>query len=291
MWSVIKGKYINGDGLTRLLFINVVVFIVLTVYNTLFGLMNSTPPSFLGEDLMLAATANAMDLIKRPWSVLTYMFTHLAFGHFLFNMIGLLFLGAFFRDRLGSKKLVSTYILGGLAGFLLFFIAFNIFPAFSHNASIVGASAGIMAITLTLVTLYPDMYVNVWGVLKLKFIWLGIIIVLLDLSSIRSGVNSGGHIGHIGGAAFGFFYGWQLKKGSDMTSWFGNFLDKIKGLFSKKRMTVTVNQGRPKSDYDFNLEKKARQQKVDEILDKIGRSGYDSLSRDEKDFLFRNSQK
>ncbi len=291
MWSVIKGKYINGDGLTRLLFINIVVFIILIIYNTFFSLMNRNPPAVLGEDLMLAATANAYELIKRPWSVITYMFTHLAFGHFLFNMIGLLFLGAFFRDRLGSKKLVSTYLLGGLAGFALFFIAYNVFPKFSSDASIVGASAGIMAITLTLVTLYPEMYVNVWGVLKLKFIWLGIIIVLLDLSSIKDGVNSGGHIGHLGGAAFGFYNGWQMRKGGGMTSWFGNFLDKLKGLFSRKKMKVTVNHGRTKPDEIFNLEKKARQERVDEILDKIGRSGYDSLSRDEKDFLFKNSQK
>jgi hypothetical protein len=121
--------------------------------------------------------------------------------------------------------------------------------------------------------------------------WLAAILVLLDLASVRSGVNSGGHIGHIGGALFGFIYARQLQKGKDMGRWLDNFLTRLRSLFTRKKMYVASNNARPKSDEQFNLEKKARQKRIDEILDRISRSGYDGLSREEKDFLFKNSQK
>jgi hypothetical protein len=156
---------------------------------------------------------------------------------------------------------------------------------------VLGASAAVMAIVVATAVTKPNQVVMFFGVVRMELKWLAAILVLLDLASIRQSANSGGHIGHLGGAIYGYFYASQLKKGKDMGSWIHRMLDWFQGLFKRKKMYVASNQGRPKTDEQFNLEKKAKQQRIDQILDKISRSGYDSLSKDEKDFLFKNADK
>jgi membrane associated rhomboid family serine protease len=250
-------------------------------------------PSFLGEDLTLSANSSLKIMLHRPWSLITHFFTHIQFGHFIFNMIMLYSMGQLFMLQQGSKRLVSLYFLGGLSGYLLFAISYSSFEALHQNQShyILGASAAVMAIVVATAVLNPKQIISPFGIFRMELIWFAGILVLLDLVSIRDGVNSGGHIGHIGGALLGYFYARQLQKGKDMGNWLNNLGAKIKAIFSRPKMTVSHNSGRPKTDEEFNLEKKYRQKRIDDILDKIARSGYDSLSKDEKDFLFKNSQK
>lgn len=289
----IKRKFQGGDALMRLLLINVGVFLLINVYLLLLFITKAEPTAFLGDNLALAASSNWEVLLKRPWSIVTHMFAHVQFGHFLFNMIALYFMGQLFVSLQGSKRLLNLYVLGGLSGFALFFIAYNVFEVFktTQGTYVLGASAAVMAITVAAATLQPKREIYLFGAIRLELMWLAAILILLDLASVRSGINSGGHIGHIGGAIFGFIYARQLQKGKEMGSWLTNLLERISRLFSGKRMKVVSNNGRPKTDEQFNVEKKERQRRTDEILDKISRSGYDSLSKSEKEFLFKNAQK
>lgn len=295
-WSEIKARFNGGDALIRLLFVNIGVFVIINLYLLTLYLFKLGPAAFLGDNLALAASSDWKIMLARPWSIVTHMFAHIQFGHFLFNMVALYFMGQLFVALKGSKRLLTLYILGGLSGYLLFAISMNVFDVFNsnHGVYVLGASAAVMAITVASATLQPKREIYLFGAIKMELMWLAAILILLDLASVRSGINSGGHIGHIGGAIFGFFYARQLQKGKEMGSWLTRLLDKLSGLFSKGRMHVVSNtqqHSRPKTDEQFNIEKKERERRTDEILDKISRSGYDSLSKSEKEFLFKNAQK
>jgi membrane associated rhomboid family serine protease len=294
VWSDIQNKFKGGDVVVRLVLINIAVFVLINVYLLVLYVTDTLPSNFLGKDLALAASSSWQVLLHRPWSILTHMFAHENFGHLLFNMIAIYFMGNLLKTMLGSKSVLANYVLGGLSGLVLFFLFYNLSPKLHTNggALVLGASAAAMAIVCAAAAYAPRLQVFLFGAFKLELQWLAIFLVLLDLVSIRSGVNSGGHIGHLGGAIFGYVYATQLRKGNNMFGWFDNLIERIKKLFAKKsRMRVDVNHARPKTDEAFNLEKKARQQKIDSILDKIGMSGYDSLTKDEKEFLFKHSQK
>lgn len=296
LWNELKYRFRGGDALIRLLLVNAGVFLLISLYLLILFLFGLKPGRYLGDNLALAASSDFQVMITRPWSIITHMFAHVRFGHFLFNMIVLYFMGQLFVSSYGGKKMVNLYILGGLSGYLLFVLAFNLLPAFQtrHSAYVLGASAAIMAITVAIATLQPNRKVYLFGAIKMELMWLAAILVLLDLASVRSGINSGGHIGHLGGAAYGFFYARQLKKGKNPGNRLGRLLEKLPSLFTKKKMKPVMGgtrTGRSKSDEQFNFEKNQLQKKTDEILDKISRSGYDSLTKSEKEFLFKNSQK
>ncbi|MFM9985972.1 MAG: rhomboid family intramembrane serine protease [Flavobacteriales bacterium] len=294
LWKDLQSKYRHGDIVLRLVLINLGVFVVLNIYLTIYYFLEIPYPSFLGDDLTLSASSDWSVMLHRPWSLLTHMFTHEDFGHVFFNMLALYFMGGLLWQLLGTKTVLTSYFLGGLSGFTLFFIAFNTMERFQEpgGSFIIGASAAVMGITMTAAAFAPQMPIRIFGVLEMKLIWVGLSLLLLDLFSIRYGVNSGGHIAHIGGAAFGYFYGWNLRTGKSMFKWFESIMQRLGNLLSrKKKMRVTVNHARPKSDEEYNQDKKLRQERIDFILDKIGKSGYESLSKDEKEFLFRHSQK
>jgi membrane associated rhomboid family serine protease len=294
IWTDIQNKFHKGDIVVRLVLINLAVFILINIYLLVLYVSDTPAIGFLGKDLAMAASSSWKVMLHRPWSIVTHMFAHENFGHLLFNMIAIYFMGNLLKSMLGSKSVFTTYIMGGLSGLVLFFLFYNLSPKLHTQGGslVLGASAAAMAITCAAAAYAPRMQIFLFGAFKLELQWLAIFMVLLDLVSIRSGVNSGGHIGHIGGAIFGYLYATQLRKGNNMFLWFDKLIDRLKILFTRKnRMKVSVNHARPKSDELFNLEKKERQKKVDTILDKIGRSGYDSLSKDEKEFLFKHSQK
>lgn len=288
-FSEIRSYLKAGDGFKRLLVINFIVFIVIQMVHVIWRITDNMDLSRLHPDVYFAASSSLKVMSSRPWSFITHMFAHEDVGHFLFNMIALYTTGKLFRHFLGSSKLVVNYLLGGLSGYFLFFIFYNLFPVFNEVSYILGASAAVMSVIITIGVLRPDYSIRLFGVFEMKLIWLCGILVLVDLISLRKGFNSGGHIGHLGGALFGFIYAYQYKKGKVMAIWLENFFQKFNGIFSKK--SKPINTGRPKSDEQFNSEKLVRQKRVDQILDKISRSGYDSLTKEEKDFLFKYSQK
>lgn len=289
----IKKQYKNGSALIKLIFVNVGVFLAVYIIGNVLYLLNIGSSDALFNALSLPAKFS--EIINQPWSVVTYMFLHKGLWHMFVNMLILYFGSQIFGQYLNQKKLVVVYILGGLAGGLLYILSFNLFPVFSEVmpfSMALGASASVMAILVAAATYVPNFVVRLMflGEVKLKYIAMGYL--ALDLVSIQ-GSNSGGHIAHLGGAIFGFFYIQQLKKGNDFTLGFSRFLDYLKALFApRKNMKVVYKkQGKTKTNQDYNSQKVDNQKRVDAILDKIAKSGYDSLSADEKAILFDASKK
>jgi len=231
-------------------------------------------------------------LILKPWTVFTYMFLHEGFFHVLFNMLWLYWFGRIFSDYFDQKKLVSVYIMGGLSGALLYILSFNIFPAFSetiHVSIALGASASVMAIVIAAAAYVPDYSVHLFllGKVKIKYIALGIFLLtsVFDFS-----VNTGGKIAHIGGAILGYVYAVRYKQGKDTGKWINSAIDGIATWF-KPRKKMKVSYKKPMTDLEYNKMKTDHQEQINKILEKISKGGYDSLTKEEKEILFKESQK
>jgi hypothetical protein len=219
------------------------------------------------------------------------MFLQEDFFHILFNLIMLYFGGLLFIEYLGEKRLLWSYLAGGIVGALFFLVAFNVFPAFEPVKGIsvaLGASASVLAIIIAVATYVPDYTVQLLFIGRVKLKYLAIIFVVIDLLSIPSG-NPGGHIAHLGGAFWGFLYALMLRNGTDLYR-FLNF----SGFSMPRRKSFTTENTenkRPYSDDEYNARKQKTQAKIDEILDKISKSGYSSLTKEEKELLFKTSKK
>ncbi len=282
-------EFKKGTMLKKLIYINVGIFLLFSILGV-FSFMFQFNINPLFNKLYLPS--NLSILIKQPWSFISYMFLHSGFLHLLFNMVWLHFSGKLFLQYLNPKQLLSTYILGGISGGLIFIIAYNYVPAFqilSSGASAVGSSASVFAIMVAIATYNPSYAVQFpfIGFVKLKYI--AIIMIALDILSIPK-ANAGGHIAHLGGALFGYFYIKQLQKGKDFSINFSNFITRIMNTLRIKKKLQKVHK-RAKSDYEFNSEKKEKQKEIDKILEKIANSGYESLSKKEKKALFSASKK
>lgn len=278
------------DTLQRLLYINIGVFVLVRVANSLSELFLSPLFSYFEVSSWLAVPASLHSLLLRPWTILTYMFYHWDFFHLLFNMLWLFWMGKIFQEYLGNKKLLSTYILGGICGAFFYILAYNLFPVFAEKLDLsfaLGASAGVLAVVIGAATLVPDFPLHLFILGQVRLKWIAFAVVLFDLLNI-SGSNAGGHIAHLGGACFGFLYIRQLQKGNDIAAWFHRLTDKLRW---KRRNKMHVHyRSQTASDENFLVNKKARQEKLDRILDKISHSGYGSLSTEEKEFLFKSSK-
>ncbi len=278
----------HGDSLQRLLLVNVAVFLIVRITFAISSLFNYPIFSFLEVSSLLAIPSNTTLLLKHPWTIFSYMFYHWDFMHILFNMLWLYWMGAIIMEYLGSKKMIGIYIMGGFFGAFAYVLAFNIFPIFAQsvNASFaLGASASVLAITVAAATLLPDYQISLMFLGNVALKWIAAVSVLLDLISI-SGENAGGHIAHLGGALFGFIYIKSLQSGTNLTAW----MEILSDTFSGKKGKMKVAYNRKKSDEEFSVQKKITQEQMDEILDKISKSGYGSLSQNEKDFLFKFSK-
>jgi hypothetical protein len=218
------------------------------------------------------------------------MFLHENIWHILFNMLVLYFSGSIFLEYLGERRFSITYILGGLTGALLYIIAFNIFPVFSpvlNVSTAIGASAAVMAILIAIATYIPHYAVHLLflGPVKLKYI--ALFYIVIDLLSISSS-NSGGHIAHLGGAIYGYLYIKSTQRGNDLALNLNKLFNKLLVWFKAKPKMNTVYSSNKKRETNVS---KADQSRVDSILDKISKSGYESLSKEEKEFLFKSSNR
>lgn len=288
--SQLQLLWLNAGAGVRLIIINVAAFVILFLPLSLLHLMNmDSTGSFIMNQLELPG--NVMQLFFKPWTLITHLFVHSGLMHILFNMMTLFFTYQLFNQRFDDKRFLNVYFVSGFAGALMFLLSVNLFPLFSentHSYSAVGASAAVMGVLIAICTYRPQDEVMLFGVFKLKLQWMALIFVMLDLISIRSG-NEGGHLAHLGGALFGFFWAVNMKKGTDIAA----FFNKAQAIFSwkpKRKSTIKVVHKRAKTDDDFNLDKRQKQKRIDDILDKISRSGYDSLSKEEKALLFELSK-
>ena len=235
----------------------------------------------------LSLSKSFSEVLSKPWTLLTYGFTHYSFIHLFFNMIVLYFFGRSFSNLFKDDISLKVYVLGILSGGFAFVLVYNLFPSGILNTAgpLVGASAGVRAIILFLCAYLPNKEVRFFTFqFPLKYI--GIAMVLFDIPGLFS-QNSGGSVAHFGGYILGYFYAIQFQKGTDI----GEFINRIMAYFSRSTAPLkTVHKkkkssmaGKKKEEFD----RFTHQKQIDLILDKIGKSGYESLTQAEKDFLFR----
>ena len=282
-WSQFK----QSNTLNKLIYVNLAVFVVVKAVDIVLMVAGAHEPNPVVG--FLAAYAGGHNLLTHPWGVVTYMFLHQGFLHILFNLLWLFWFGRIFSEYFTGRQLLNVYICGGIAGALLFILAFNVFDIFDASVSMaIGASAAVYAIVLATAVYVPNYTVYVMFLGQVKIKWIALFCVISDIAMLESG-NAGGHIAHIGGAIFGACYTLALRRGTDIAGWVGRIIDGVSGLFHRKPK-MKVSYRRSESDYDYNARKHNEQKKIDAILDKIAKSGYNGLTEDEKRTLFRNSR-
>jgi len=268
----------SGNPLFLFIGINILVFLVIgliAVAEFLFK-TNTTVAAWLTRQLSMPANLNVLPY--RFWTIITYMFLQREVFHILFNLLWLYWMGMIFLDFLNKRQFIFTYLAGGLAGAVLYLIAYNTLPAFTglaENSMILGSSASVMAIVVGTATLVPDFTIRLllFGAVRLKY--LAIAYFVLDLIGMGGG-NPGGSIAHIGGAILGFVFIKQLNSGRDLS----------KILKKRSKLKVVQNKSNTGSGAIHT-----DQETIDKILDKISKSGYDSLNKSEKESLFKASKK
>jgi len=295
--EILKQIFLSKSVLSRLILINTIVFLVVGIVNVfmfIFGVeVAADPANPIVRFLALPSSLSA--LLLKPWTLFTYMFLHEGFFHVLVNLFMLYVGGIIFLQYLSETKLFWTYILGGLMGAVFFILAFNTFGIFEgakDHAVLLGASASGLAILIAVATYVPDYTIQLLLIGRVKLKYVAIAFVAIDVLSIPYG-NAGGHIGHLGGAFWGFIYAFYLRKGSDLYKVFdGLNMPNFGGKTRQAKFDTFRQEGRrPMDDITYNTRKQASQEQIDRILDKISKAGYDSLSKEEKEMLFKSSKK
>jgi len=268
----------------KLILINVICFVLPLFLKTLFYLFNIPSNVMIG---WFELSAEWSDLLFKPWTIFTYSFMHSGFFHLFWNMYLLFFASRLFLNLFSPRTFFNVYFLGVLLGGLTFMLSYSVFPAFQYASPImVGASAGVMAVLIFMATYSPDLEVRIIF-FNVKLRYLGIAFVLLDVIQIPYG-NAGGHLAHLGGAALGYLYVKRLDQGVDIGLPFENFTNRVLNLFKKQSKLKTVHKRKASSNSKKKVTtQEVDQSKIDSILDKISKSGYDSLTQKEKDFLFQ----
>jgi len=299
--SELKTSFRYGGVLTKLIYINIGIFVVA-------WLVNSFAPEVIDYFML---PADGMKFLLQPWSMISYMFLHVEFMHILFNMLWLYWFGQLFVSFISQKQLLNVYLVGGISGGLLYMLIYNIVPSLNASNSLaLGASASVMAVVLAVAFYRPSQTILLMFFGEIKIVYIALFAVTLDALFLFSGENVGGHIAHLGGAALGWFYAINYKKGRNVLLGFERFMDKVFSLLgqsspseSRRKATMTVNFGGKTTsnmpagkraevdEISYNARKKENQDKIDRILEKISKSGYDSLTTEEKETLFKESNK
>lgn len=271
-----------------LIAINVAVFVIQQLLIILGGLF-LVPIDLITS--LFSLESYPADFILKPWGTFTYMFVHASnnFWHLAGNMIFLFFLGKIFESHFGRRTMFQMYFIGGLFAGLVFFLSYQIFPFFQAQGyrTLVGASGAVYAIVTGICIARPKQEVALFGVLRIPLIALLIVFVLKDWPQFFA-ANVGGNMTHLGGAIFGVWFALKMNKGVNILLPVARFFDRFrwKGRKKKSNMRVVYNKKvKSMDDAEYNYTQKANEQKLNAILDKISKSGYDSLSKSEKDFL------
>ncbi len=278
----LKYRYNTGNIVEKLIYLNVALFICTLLVSVLQGLYKGEM-NFIMEWFSLDNDINT--LFRKPWSILSYGFLHAGFLHILMNMIVLYFIGNLFLEYFTEKQLLNFFILGTLFGGIFFLFSQNYFPLFEGKSTVlVGASAGISAIFIGITTYMPNYQIKLRFIGFVKLWYLAAFWIGLDILGLI-GSNAGGHFAHLGGALFGFIY---VSRASNKEI---SFLNNLWGMFSSKNKKMkTVYKSSTKRKNNVN-NTNSNQVKIDAILDKISKSGYDTLTKEEKDFLFKQGKK
>ena len=274
----------------KLIAFNVIFFVLPLLVNTFLFLFKIPIDSYT---VWFELSSSFSELVFKPWTLISYSFLHSGFFHLFFNMYIFLFTSRLFLNLFKSNSLLNVYFLGVIFGGLLFLFSYNLFPAFENSKPyMIGSSAGVMSLLIFMSTYSPNLEVRLI-IFNIKLLYIGIAFMMLDVIQIPYG-NAGGHIAHLGGALLGFFYANKLKNGVDIGLPFERILFKLLNLFqfNKTKMNIAYKNKSSKKFTGRNYNNsKTHQKKIDEILDKISSSGYESLSKKEKDFLFKAGNK
>jgi membrane associated rhomboid family serine protease len=307
IYNDLKAEFDYGNRVNQLVIINIAIFVVASILNFILFLSNGGKPSWIFKQIIkyMAMSSDGMFVITHPWIILTNMFFHLEFFHILWNMLLFIWFGRVTGDFLGNHRIFFLYFCGGIMGSLLFFLSANLLPYGAGGTRMaLGASAAIMSVVVAAGTIAPDYNFRLLliGDVKLKFIVLALL--LIDLISITANTNTGGHFAHLGGAIFGWVFVRLLQEGHDLSLPFNRLAEYIQYLFSSNKsshrrnnpLKVIHKSNRPKSKPIAEREVKKGssidyQAQLDNILDKIKQKGYDSLTDEEKEFLFQASKK
>ena len=274
----------SGNPLYQFIAANVFVFLVLNLLYVVEFLVGRAGVISVFLEQQLVMPANFSLFAVKPWTVFTYMFTQKEIFHLLFNMLWLFWLGKIFLDFLNKRQFIFVYLLGGLAGGITFLLLYNFIPVFRDDAQfsyLLGSSASVSAIVVGTATLLPNYSIRMllFGDVRLKY--LALVFIVLDLIGL-AGANPGGSLSHLGGALFGYVFISQLNRGSDWSKVFAR---------KKKRKPVlkVVRNEHPKTPARA-VRSVLDQEYIDTILDKISQSGYDNLTKEEKEALFKASK-
>ena len=278
------GQFKQLSIVLKIIVINTLIFLIFYLGSFFFKLSPSTLVSWF------VLPTGFLEIVFQPWSFVTYAFLHAGFWHLFWNMYLLYWFGLFTLNLFTSKRFLTIYLLGAINGGLFYVLAYNFFPVFNNiSSNLMGASAAVLAIVIFIATYTPEAMVRIFT-FRIKLWQIGLVMVLLDLFQLPSSGNAGGLIAHMGGAIFGYVYAIHLKKGNDIGIWFENFMDLLVNLFKSNKYKHFKQVHKTKQSAPKNTKRNPttnHQIKIDRILDKIGKSGYDSLTKAEKDFLFK----
>ena len=301
IWQDIKWQFKYGGPLISLILINIAVFI----FCGMLGLVDFIFKSAVYKNFILffSEYISVTGFLHHPWGIFTSLFLHAGLGHILYNMLFLYWFGSIVQEYLGKPKVLPIFFMGAwfssILSFPFYYLINHFYPNFIPDNGI-GASAGVMSIVWAAATLVPENEISFLLLGRIKIKWIALAYVILDLISIPNG-NAGGHIAHLGGALFGFIYIKSLQNGTDLARPFYAVTDFVNNIFSKKSpikvaykkeyaYTSANKQNTSNSTNNTSTKDQSKQERLDEILDKINRSSYDSLSKEEKEFLFKISQ-
>lgn len=264
----------------KIILVNVICFVLPKLLGVIFFLFNIPTTAYMD---WLQLSPNLGTFITRPWTLLSYSFIHSGFFHLLWNMVLLFYAGRLLLNLFPDRIFINNYFLGVISGGLIFIGSYALFPVFAGTyPPMIGASAGVMAVFIFICTYTPNQEIRFFFInLKLKY--LGLAFFFLDVIQIPYG-NAGGHLAHIGGAVLGFFYARQLAGGRDIGIGFQNLWQAV---FKRKQLKTVYRAPQKTSTSSKKSSDGVHQNKIDAILDKISKSGYDSLSKEEKDYLFK----
>ena len=276
----LKLQYRTGGMVQKLIFWNIGCFLLSLVFFYSFSVGKFQIPYWI------ALSSDLGTFVNSPWTLVTFNFFHYGFFHLIFNLLVLHFAGRLFSIYFTDRQLVGVFVLGGIFSGIIFMLSYIII---GKAGLLVGASGAIMAILLSATTYAPFMLLRIplIGIVKLWHVTF--VILLLDLIQLPLD-NTGGHIAHLGGALFGFLYIKLLQSGTDLSKGISMILDFFVNLSKPKKKTPFKKVQRnttKKAVNSFQDNKDLTQKQIDDILDKISKSGYDSLTKEEKEFLFK----
>lgn len=298
----VKRNMISGSMMTKIIIVNLSVFVIVNLIRTVLFMINADLVDLRFKTVVrfLSVPFDYHVLLHRPWTLITYMFFQYSTEHIFWNMVVFYWFASIWMEFSGQKRLLGLYIYGGLFGFVLSLLSFFIFPKLYPAGSesiMLGASAAVNAVVVATAVIAPNYRTKVLfiGLIPLKY--LAAIFIFLDMVAISYFDNIGGHFAHLGGATFGYVFALRLLRGSDWSTGFNRFTYWFTGLFRKRQRAkphivysrVNANEHEEKLRA-AKRNKKAMQEKLDMILDKISRSGYESLSKEEKELLFKASK-